>query len=369
METWDEEEEEEDQQAATHESVNQSVSLVGALGVSRPLDKTMRIRVNEHRSQLLYSDTDFYPRGHKERAMTSIEQQGAERRAELYRRKLLGEEKLVGQHVRPRVGLEVLYSFDAVDNFQRPSNENKGVIMSVDDDLAMCSVRWKDGEEEYCCTGYKDRYFLRVQNQTKQRKMSDARAWAMDAILSPRFTAGERAMWRMKSNFRDHRPQQTRRREGKKIHREVSVQVRALARQWEKERLKEEENEVERRKVEKLMKLQSAAQANSKARKEEKQFREDLEIARRAGERDRLNQLGKRAEGSKEALARQMLRDQVAEGKAVSLSEAQHVEVETLMSGFKFPKLALQTFDEGLPTWMLRPTAPRITAALQGGGR
>jgi len=357
-ELWeDEEEEEEPIMAATQ----QSVSLLGEKGVgaSRALDKTMRIRMSEHgRSQLLYSDTAYYPKGYKGGAMTSVEQQGAERRAELYRRKLLGDERLVGQHVMPRVGLEVLYSFDAVDHFKRPAAELKGTITAVDDDLEMCSVTWKGGEEEYCCTGYKDRYFLRVQNQTKQGKMSDARAWAMDAILSPRFTGDQRSMWRVSSNYRDHRPRQDKRREGRKIHKEVSIEVRAMARQWEKERLREEENEVERRKVEKLMKIQASAHANSQARKEERQFRLELEATRRAGERDRLEQLGKRTGGKKDSEARQLLRDQVAEGKAVSLADAQHVEVEQLMSGFKFPKLALQTFDEGLPTWMLRPTAP-----------
>ena len=56
--------------------------------------------------------------------------------------------------------------------------------------------------------------------------------------------------------------------------------------------------------------------------------------------------------------ARQQLRDQVVSGEAVSLESVENQEVEKLMQGLKFPKLASQTFDDGLPTWMLRPSQP-----------
>lgn len=127
--------------------------------LSRPLDKQMRIRVQEGRSQLLYSDTAFYPNG-REQALTAMDRAREERRLELHRRKNLGEEKLVGRHIMPRVGMKVMYSFEAVDHHQRTATEEmQGIISSVDDDMEMCSVVWpetedKEEEEEYCCTGY-----------------------------------------------------------------------------------------------------------------------------------------------------------------------------------------------------------------------
>ena len=139
----------------------------------RPLEKHMRIRVPERRSQLLYSDTAFYPNG-REKALTALDRQREERRVELHRRKNLGEERIVGKHIMPRVGMKVMYSFEAVDNHGRPAIEGlQGVISAVDDDLLMCSVIWPESEqkdaddddpaapgdkEEYCCTGYNNMY-------------------------------------------------------------------------------------------------------------------------------------------------------------------------------------------------------------------
>jgi hypothetical protein len=139
----------------------------------RPLEKQMRIRVPERRSQLLYSDTAFYPNG-REKALTALDRQREERRVELHRRKNLGEERIVGKHIMPRVGMKVMYSFEAVDNHGRPAIEGlQGVISAVDDDMLMCSVMWPESEqkddddddpatpgdkEEYCCTGYNNMY-------------------------------------------------------------------------------------------------------------------------------------------------------------------------------------------------------------------
>jgi hypothetical protein len=142
----------------------------------RPLEKQMRIRVPERRSQLLYSDTAFYPNG-REKALTALDRQKEERRLELHRRKNLGEERIVGKHIMPRVGMKVMYSFEAVDNHRRPATEGlQGVISAVDDDMLMCSVIWPESEEkdddddddddpaatgdkeEYCCTGYNNMY-------------------------------------------------------------------------------------------------------------------------------------------------------------------------------------------------------------------
>lgn len=380
--------------------------------LSRPLDKSMRIKLPERRTQLLYNDTSFHPHG-REKALTAVDKQREDRRAEMYRcvpacspasilltasrtvermrrarrgwnepfhdaghwcqrlsvcrpfgpsricrRKLLGEEKIVGRHVQPRVGMKVMYSFDAVDHHGKPASEIQGVITAVDEDCQMCSVVWPDGadgEEEYCCTGYKERYFLRIIKKDKEYKISEARAWALDAILSPRFAReSEGEMWHMSSRYRlIPVPLKEKLRGGKNVLKNVSVKVKHDIREWEKERIKAEEKEAERKKLDKLLRVQKK---ESKRRAKKGSEEEILLESQFAMVEVDPSTAAKRTH-IKESV-RNRLREQVVSGEAVSLEDAHMEEVEKLMAGLKFPKLALQTFDDGLPTWMFRPMQP-----------
>jgi hypothetical protein len=223
----------------------------------------------------------------------------------------------------------------------------------------------------------------------KEYNMSQARQWALDAILSPRFVPQNHQIWEMSSR---HRlipvGYKERIRDGKNVLNNIKVSVRQDIREWDRERIREEENLAERKRVEKLMRLTKKT-VKKQTKKEQELLRQAqfanvrtilcfcarnspavrgiwcvvwkthgplcvllfaFELQEAVGNTSTIRKL--------KASARQQLRDQVVSGEAVHLEDAGNQEVEKLMQGLKFPKLASQTFDDGLPTWMLRPSQP-----------
>jgi hypothetical protein len=100
------------------------------------------------------------------------------------------------------------------------------------------------------------RYFLKIVKKDKEYNMSQARQWALDAILSPRFVPQSNQIWEVSSR---HRlipvGYKERIRDGKNVLNNIKVSVRQDIKEWDRERIREEENLAERKRVEKLMRL------------------------------------------------------------------------------------------------------------------
>jgi len=71
----------------------------------------------------------------------------------------------------------------------------------------MCVVTWRDGEKDYCPTGYKGKFFLVVWMAETNNKQSEEKDWLLEAVISPRFDLDKISnSWRVRSSFTDRRP-------------------------------------------------------------------------------------------------------------------------------------------------------------------
>mmetsp|Transcript_27448 Transcript_27448/g.56254 ORF Transcript_27448/g.56254 Transcript_27448/m.56254 type:complete len:361 (+) Transcript_27448:119-1201(+) len=204
----------------------------------RVQDRSLKIRRPTGPS-LLFSDTSLG----LDRATKKAEQ--AESKKHKEEEQLV---QLVGDQIQPKVGLSVYYSRMAIEEYHRVQKVVPGTITEVDNDKLMCTITWADGEQDYCPTGYKGKYFL-ISHKEKVAVWVQAQDYLVDALVSPRFQLDEELhTWRLKSLFKDHRTLADKDRDGKLYFKQVVLpQVKKELKMWEQQRLEAEAEEEKKK--------------------------------------------------------------------------------------------------------------------------
>ena len=116
-------------------------------------------------------------------------------------------DKLVGiGHILPERGMRVKLSFAGLEHkitlgLQPRSTLVllRGTIEDMEADFGMCKVRWRTGEEEFCCSGFCGKYYLEV--CVLDKMSTDASWWCQQASLAPAWKeVGTDSIWRMDSD-------------------------------------------------------------------------------------------------------------------------------------------------------------------------
>ena len=71
-----------------------------------------------------------------------------------------------------------------------------GMIMEIEPDGRLCQVKWQTGEEEWCCTGFSDKYYLQSFIVTEEHEGANSALWLKHTSFSPKWDLIE-GCWKM----------------------------------------------------------------------------------------------------------------------------------------------------------------------------
>ena len=109
------------------------------------------------------------------------------------------EEVLVGPDLFPAiVGMRVKLSTAGQENkeLSYDAHLDIGMIMEIEPDGRLCQVKWQTGEEEWCCTGFSNKYYLQAFIIAKEDGAANSELWLKAAKFSPKWDLLD-GVWKM----------------------------------------------------------------------------------------------------------------------------------------------------------------------------
>jgi hypothetical protein len=109
------------------------------------------------------------------------------------------EEVLVGPDLFPaKVGMRVKLSTAGRENKELSNDAHLdiGMIMEIEPDGRLCQVKWQTGEEEWCCTGFSNKYYLQAFIIAKEDGAANSELWLKAAKFSPKWDLLD-GVWKM----------------------------------------------------------------------------------------------------------------------------------------------------------------------------
>ena len=109
------------------------------------------------------------------------------------------EEVLVGPDLFPaKIGMRVKLSTAGRENKELDDEapHEIGMILEIEPDGRLCQVKWQTGEEEWCCTGFSNKYYLQAFIIAKDTDGANSELWLKAAKFSPKWDLLD-GVWKM----------------------------------------------------------------------------------------------------------------------------------------------------------------------------